>query len=183
MAFPSLILYSCSPVAGYVFSSHLSYFVWGPLSLGLSIGRLLASPVPILILSRTARVSAYPIDDLNHKSHVSLPPWAVWINAPPLPHHPPFSAICVCFHTLIFFFFFLLVFIFLPFFLFNFFVSFLFFFLNNQDFLNANSQFDVGVAGSKVLQNCLAYKLCYHRFGELRVRTKKWKLGRYVCSY
>lgn len=39
-----------------------------------------------------------------------------------------------------------------------------------QDFLNANAQFDVGASGSKVLQNCLAYKLCYYRFGELRVR-------------
>ena len=38
-----------------------------------------------------------------------------------------------------------------------------------QDFLNANAQFDVGPTGSKVLQNCLAYKLCYYRFGELRV--------------
>lgn len=41
-----------------------------------------------------------------------------------------------------------------------------------QDFLNANGQFDVGATGSRVLQNCVAYKLCYHRFGELKVKAK-----------
>eukprot|EP00904_Undaria_pinnatifida_P008662 jgi/Undpi1/4926/HiC_scaffold_19.g08278.m1 len=44
---------------------------------------------------------------------------------------------------------------------------------HEKDFLNANAQFDVGPSGSKVLQNCLAYKLCYYRFGELRVDYNK----------
>ncbi|CAN0587902.1 unnamed protein product, partial [Ectocarpus sp. 12 AP-2014] len=38
---------------------------------------------------------------------------------------------------------------------------------HEKDFLNPTGQFDVGPAGSKVFQNCLAYKLCYYRFGEL----------------
>eukprot|EP00752_Nemacystus_decipiens_P005830 g5269.t1 len=44
---------------------------------------------------------------------------------------------------------------------------------HEKDFLNSNAQFDVGPTGSKVLQNCLAYKLCYYRFGELRVDYNK----------
>lgn len=55
--------------------------------------------------------------------------------------------------------------------------SFLLFLLRQQDFLNANAQFDVGPTGSKVLQNCLAYKLCYYRFGELRVRDTRFVRG------
>ncbi|CAN0267865.1 unnamed protein product, partial [Ectocarpus sp. 12 AP-2014] len=44
---------------------------------------------------------------------------------------------------------------------------------HEKDFLNPTGQFDVGPAGSKVFQNCLAYKLCYYRFGELRVDFNK----------
>uniref|UniRef100_I2CR01 dolichyl-diphosphooligosaccharide--protein glycotransferase n=2 Tax=Nannochloropsis gaditana TaxID=72520 RepID=I2CR01_NANGC len=36
---------------------------------------------------------------------------------------------------------------------------------NEKDFFS-DSGFDVGPQGSKVLHNCLAYKLCYYRFGE-----------------
>ncbi|KAG5185601.1 dolichyl-diphosphooligosaccharide--protein glycosyltransferase [Tribonema minus] len=36
-----------------------------------------------------------------------------------------------------------------------------------NDFMSATGQYDVGEAGSKVLHNCLAYKLSYYRFAEL----------------
>ncbi|CAM9443152.1 unnamed protein product [Discosporangium mesarthrocarpum] len=44
---------------------------------------------------------------------------------------------------------------------------------HEQDFLNEAGHFDVGPAGSKVFQNSLAYKLCYYRFGELKVDYDK----------
>ncbi|CAM9575987.1 unnamed protein product [Ascophyllum nodosum] len=44
---------------------------------------------------------------------------------------------------------------------------------HEKDFLSMSGQFDVGATGSKVLQNCVAYKLCYYRFGELRVDYNK----------
>ncbi|EQC37096.1 dolichyl-diphosphooligosaccharide-protein glycosyltransferase [Saprolegnia diclina VS20] len=37
-----------------------------------------------------------------------------------------------------------------------------------RDFYSASGNFDVGPGGSKILHNCLAYKLCYYRFGEMR---------------
>lgn len=36
-----------------------------------------------------------------------------------------------------------------------------------RDYYSSSGNFDVGVGGSKVLHNCLAYKLCYYRFGEV----------------
>jgi dolichyl-diphosphooligosaccharide--protein glycosyltransferase len=36
-----------------------------------------------------------------------------------------------------------------------------------RDFYSSSGNFDVGPGGSKVLHNCLAYKLCYYRFGEV----------------
>ncbi|CAI5734489.1 unnamed protein product [Hyaloperonospora brassicae] len=39
---------------------------------------------------------------------------------------------------------------------------------SERDFYSASGNFDVGPGGSKVLHNCLAYKLCYYRFGEVR---------------
>lgn len=56
------------------------------------------------------------------------------------------------------------------------------FLFHEQDFLNANAQFDVGPMGSKVLQNCLAYKLCYYRFGELRVSQTTLMYVSKVCE-
>lgn len=57
-----------------------------------------------------------------------------------------------------------------------------FLFSLGQDFLNPSGQFDVGPAGSKVFQNCLAYKLCYYRFGELRVRRERDSLASGLAS-
>jgi len=39
---------------------------------------------------------------------------------------------------------------------------------SERDFYSASGNFDVGPGGSKILHNCLAYKLCYYRFGEMR---------------
>lgn len=36
-----------------------------------------------------------------------------------------------------------------------------------RDFYSAAGSFDIGAGGSKTLHNCLAYKLCYYRFGEV----------------
>ncbi|KAF1334860.1 Dolichyl-diphosphooligosaccharide-protein glycosyltransferase, partial [Globisporangium splendens] len=38
---------------------------------------------------------------------------------------------------------------------------------SERDFYSKSGNFDVGAGGSKVLHNCLAYKLCYYRFGEV----------------
>ncbi|KAF1772160.1 Oligosaccharyl transferase, STT3 subunit [Phytophthora cactorum] len=38
---------------------------------------------------------------------------------------------------------------------------------SERDYYSASGSFDVGPGGSKVLHNCLAYKLCYYRFGEV----------------
>jgi dolichyl-diphosphooligosaccharide---protein glycosyltransferase len=42
-----------------------------------------------------------------------------------------------------------------------------------RDFYSASGNFDVGPGGSKVLHNCLAYKLCYYRFGEVMTDYQK----------
>lgn len=36
-----------------------------------------------------------------------------------------------------------------------------------SDYFSSSGDFDIGSAGSEVLHNCLAYKLCYYRFGEV----------------
>lgn len=38
---------------------------------------------------------------------------------------------------------------------------------SERDYYSSAGSFDVGPGGSKVLHNCLAYKLCYYRFGEV----------------
>ncbi|KUF99164.1 High mobility group protein 1.2 [Phytophthora nicotianae] len=38
---------------------------------------------------------------------------------------------------------------------------------SERDYYSTSGNFDVGPGGSKVLHNCLAYKLCYYRFGEV----------------
>jgi dolichyl-diphosphooligosaccharide--protein glycosyltransferase len=43
---------------------------------------------------------------------------------------------------------------------------------HERDFYSA-SGFDVGIGGSPALLNCVAYKLCYHRFGELMTEYGK----------
>jgi dolichyl-diphosphooligosaccharide---protein glycosyltransferase len=35
---------------------------------------------------------------------------------------------------------------------------------SEKDFMSESGQFDVGPGGSKILHNCLAYKLSYYRF-------------------
>ncbi|CAM9208964.1 unnamed protein product [Phaeothamnion confervicola] len=40
---------------------------------------------------------------------------------------------------------------------------------SEQDFYSSKGQFDVGAGGSPTLLNCLAYKLCYYRFSEMKV--------------
>jgi len=38
---------------------------------------------------------------------------------------------------------------------------------NERDFLSGNGNFDVGPGGAPALHNCVAYKLCYYRFGQM----------------
>lgn len=42
-----------------------------------------------------------------------------------------------------------------------------------RDFLSSNGAFDIGPSGPPALLNCLAYKLCYYRFGELQTEYGK----------
>jgi dolichyl-diphosphooligosaccharide--protein glycosyltransferase len=37
-----------------------------------------------------------------------------------------------------------------------------------RDFYSSQGQFDVGPGGSTALLNCVAYKLCYYRFGQMQ---------------
>lgn len=39
---------------------------------------------------------------------------------------------------------------------------------SEKDFMSPQGGFDIGPGGSKTLQNCVAYKLCYYRFGEMQ---------------
>jgi len=39
---------------------------------------------------------------------------------------------------------------------------------NERDFLNANGGFDMGPGASETFKNCVMYKLCYYRFGEVQ---------------
>jgi hypothetical protein len=43
------------------------------------------------------------------------------------------------------------------------------FFSQESDYFTPNGEFRVDAAGSPILLNCLMYKLCYHRFGDLQV--------------
>lgn len=42
-----------------------------------------------------------------------------------------------------------------------------------RDFYSSAGSFDVGPGGSPTLHNCLAYKLCYYRFGEMKTDYSK----------
>lgn len=42
-----------------------------------------------------------------------------------------------------------------------------------RDFLTGNGNFDVGLQGSPVLHNCVAYKLCYYKFGLMQTEYGK----------
>eukprot|EP00600_Ochromonadales_sp_CCMP1393_P000988 CAMPEP_0174980286 /NCGR_PEP_ID=MMETSP0004_2-20121128/15269_1 /TAXON_ID=420556 /ORGANISM="Ochromonas sp., Strain CCMP1393" /LENGTH=915 /DNA_ID=CAMNT_0016231941 /DNA_START=125 /DNA_END=2872 /DNA_ORIENTATION=- len=44
---------------------------------------------------------------------------------------------------------------------------------NERDFYSAQGQFDVGPQGSPKLLNCVAYKLCYYRFGQMQTEYGK----------
>lgn len=39
---------------------------------------------------------------------------------------------------------------------------------NERDFLTSSGNFDVGPGGSPALHNCVAYKLCYYKFGAMQ---------------
>ncbi len=39
--------------------------------------------------------------------------------------------------------------------------------VQESDYFTAAGEFRVDRGGSKVLQNCLMYKMCYYRFGEV----------------
>lgn len=41
--------------------------------------------------------------------------------------------------------------------------------IKESDYFTANGEFRVDAAGSPILLNCLMYKLCYHRFGDLQL--------------
>jgi dolichyl-diphosphooligosaccharide--protein glycosyltransferase len=40
--------------------------------------------------------------------------------------------------------------------------------IREQDYFTENGEFRVDRSGSPILLNCLMYKLCYYRFGELQ---------------
>jgi dolichyl-diphosphooligosaccharide---protein glycosyltransferase len=42
-----------------------------------------------------------------------------------------------------------------------------------RDFLTGNGNFDVGPQGSPALHNCVAYKLCYYKFGQMQTEYGK----------
>jgi len=44
---------------------------------------------------------------------------------------------------------------------------------HERDFYTANGNFDVGVGGSPTLLNCVAYKLCYYKFGQMHTEYGK----------
>lgn len=44
---------------------------------------------------------------------------------------------------------------------------------SEQDYYSSGGHFDVGPNGSPTLLNCLAYKLCYYRFGEMQTDYNK----------
>ncbi len=44
---------------------------------------------------------------------------------------------------------------------------------NERDFLSPQGNFDVGIGGSPALLNCVAYKLCYYRFGQMQTEYNK----------
>jgi len=39
---------------------------------------------------------------------------------------------------------------------------------NEKDFISSQGQFDIGPQGAPALLNCLAYKLCYYKFGQVQ---------------
>mmetsp|Transcript_2258 Transcript_2258/g.3124 ORF Transcript_2258/g.3124 Transcript_2258/m.3124 type:complete len:892 (+) Transcript_2258:89-2764(+) len=44
---------------------------------------------------------------------------------------------------------------------------------SERDFMNAQGQFDVGPQASQTFKECLAYKCCYYRFGEVQTDFQK----------
>lgn len=44
---------------------------------------------------------------------------------------------------------------------------------SERDFYSSQGQFDVGPGGSPALLNCVAYKLCYYRFGQMQTEYGK----------
>jgi dolichyl-diphosphooligosaccharide--protein glycosyltransferase len=44
---------------------------------------------------------------------------------------------------------------------------------SEREFLTANGNFDVGPGGAPALLNCVAYKLCYYRFGQMHTEYGK----------
>ena len=44
---------------------------------------------------------------------------------------------------------------------------------NERDFIASNGNFDIGPQGAPALLNCVAYKLCYYRFGQMHTDYSK----------
>jgi len=44
---------------------------------------------------------------------------------------------------------------------------------HEKDFLSGGGNFDIGPGGAPALLNCVAYKLCYYRFGEIQTEWNK----------
>lgn len=42
-------------------------------------------------------------------------------------------------------------------------------YFQESDYFTPQGEFRVDAAGSPILLNCLMYKMCYHRFGEMQV--------------
>jgi dolichyl-diphosphooligosaccharide--protein glycosyltransferase len=42
-----------------------------------------------------------------------------------------------------------------------------------RDFIASNGNFDVGPGGAPKLLNCVAYKLCYYKFGQMQTEYGK----------
>ena len=51
----------------------------------------------------------------------------------------------------------------------DFFTLLMFDLLQESDYFTPQGEFRVDAAGSPILLNCLMYKMCYYRFGEMQV--------------
>lgn len=46
--------------------------------------------------------------------------------------------------------------------------------IKEHDYYTATGEFRVDREGSPVLLNCLMYKMCYYRFGQVYTEASKW---------
>ena len=53
--------------------------------------------------------------------------------------------------------------------------------IKESDYFTPQGEFRVDREGSPVLLNCLMYKMCYYRFGQVYTEQGKAKLNCYAC--